>query len=298
MGEDRAILLADVSGSTPLYERFGDEKASRMVYECVEGMLAIANKRGGEFVRSKGDDVLCLFDDPHAALQAVQEILDHGALGSVSVHAGLHWGPVLWRGNELFGGAINVAARLSSKAKINEVLISGDFTTRIENDPDIKLRPMGEITLRGTAAPVRIYALIANAAKGVDGVTRVAAQATQVMLETRAVTKSTIIKLTCGEWTGEVSDKHDITIGRSMQSDLVLPESWVSRSHASLAIANGIAELTDSSAAGCTILYPDGSSYFIHRQTVALHGHGIVQLGSATVDGPLPEIQFEVSKRA
>ena len=299
MGEDRAILLADVSGSTPLYERFGDDKASRMVFECVEGMLAIANKRGGEFVRSKGDDVLCLFEDPFAALHAVQEILDHGALGSVSVHAGLHWGPVLWRGNELFGGAINVAARLSSKAKINEVLISGDFTKHVEDDPNIKLRPMGEVTLRGTAAPLRIYALIAAAERSEDGVTRIGTQqATQVMLETRAVIKSTIIKLTCGEWSGEVNDQKDVSIGRSLESDLVLQDSWVSRSHASLAIANGIAELTDGSAAGCTIVYPDGNSYFIHRQTVALHGQGIIQLGSASVDGPLPEIHFEVGKRA
>lgn len=298
MGEDRAILLADVSGSTPLYERFGDEKASRMVYECVEGMQAIATRRGGEFVRSKGDDVLCLFDDPHEALQTAKEILDHGAMGSVSVHAGLHWGPVLWRGNELFGGAINVAARLSSKAKINEVLISGDFSERVENDPAIKLRPMGEITLRGTAAPVRIYALIASANKNVDGVTRVMAQATQVMMESRAVIKSTRVRLTHGSWKDEVADGKDISIGRSTQCDLVLTEGWVSRAHASLAIANGIAELTDSSAAGCTVLYPDGNSYFIHRQTVALHGTGIIQLGSASVEGPLPEILFEVGKRA
>jgi len=297
LGEDRAILLADVSGSTPLYERFGDEKASRMVYECVEGMQAIANRRGGEFVRSKGDDVLCLFDDPREALLTAQEILDHGALGSVAVHAGLHWGPVLWRGTELFGGAINIAARLSSKAKINEVLISGDFTKQIEDHPDVKLRPMGEITLRGTASPLRVFALIA-ATKGVDGVTRVMAQATQVMLETRAVAKGTVVRLSCSGWQAEASDGQDLTIGRSMHSDLVVNQGWVSRSHASLTVANGIAELTDSSAAGCTVRYPDGSSYFIHRQTVALHGQGIIQLGSASVDGPLPEITFEVGNTA
>ena len=221
MGEDRAILLADVSGSTPLYERFGDEKASKMVFECVEGMQAIANRRGGEFVRSKGDDVLCLFDDPHEALLAAQDILEHGALGSVSVHAGLHWGPVLWRGTELFGGAINIAARLSSKAKINEVLISGEFTKRIEEHPDVKLRPMGEITLRGTAAPLRVFALIA-ATKGKDGVTRVMAQATQVMLETRAVAKGTVVRLSCSGWQGEACDGQDISIGRSLHSDLVV----------------------------------------------------------------------------
>ena len=297
MGEDKAILLADVSGSTPLYEHYGDEKASRMVFECVEGMQAIAQKRGGEFVRSKGDDVLCLFEDPLEALLAAQQILDHGALGSVSVHAGLHWGPVLWRGSELFGGAINVAARLAGKAKINEVLLSGDFRLRVDDQPGVKLRPMGDITLRGTNSPTRVYALVA-AEKGKDSVTRVMAQSTHVMLESRAVAAGTIVKLSCAGWHDEARTDKAVKIGRSMQSDLVVEQGWVSRAHASLGVANGIAELTDNSAAGCTICYPDGSSYFVHRQTVALHGQGVIQLGSANVEGPLPEIRFEVGKGA
>lgn len=295
LGKDRAILLADVSGSTPLYEYHGDDAASRMVYECVEGMQAIAQKHGGQFVRSKGDDVLCLFDDPVEALRSAQKILDHGALGSVSVHAGLHWGPVVWRGSELFGGAINVAARLAGKAKINEVLLSGDFRSRVDDNPDIKLRPMGDITLRGTNSPTRVYALIA-AEKGQDRVTRVMAQTTHVMLETRADAARTVVRLSCADWQDEVREDKTVRIGRSTQSDLIVQQGWVSRAHASLDVAGGIAELTDSSAAGCTIRYPDGSSYFIHRQTVALHGQGVIQLGSASVNGPLPEIRFEVAK--
>ncbi len=38
MSVERAILLCDVSGSTPLYEQYGDERASKMVHDCVEGM--------------------------------------------------------------------------------------------------------------------------------------------------------------------------------------------------------------------------------------------------------------------
>ena len=95
MNEDCAILLADVSGSTPLYEQYGDEKASKMVFECVEEMQKIAERRSGEFVRSKGDDVLCLFNDADSALVTAKEILDMGEIGTVSVHAGLHWGSVV-----------------------------------------------------------------------------------------------------------------------------------------------------------------------------------------------------------
>ena len=98
---NQAILIADVSGSTLLYERVGDEAASKLVHECVERMQQIAESNGGEFVRSKGDDILALFSDPLKALAASREILEYGTLGSVSAHAGLHWGMAVWHGSEL-----------------------------------------------------------------------------------------------------------------------------------------------------------------------------------------------------
>ena len=101
MRVERAILLADVSGSTALYRSHGDERASQLVFECVEGMQKIATIHGGEFVRSKGDDVLCLFASADSAIAAAGDMMIHGARGEVSLHAGLHWGLVVHRGTEI-----------------------------------------------------------------------------------------------------------------------------------------------------------------------------------------------------
>ncbi len=295
MSMECAILMADVSGSTPLYERHGDQIASKLVFECVEGMQHIANKRGGEFVRSKGDDVLCLFQNPDQALVAAKEILDHGQAGSVSVHGGLHWGSVVWRGTELFGGAVNVAARLSSQAKDNEVLMSGTFTDRISPDKTHDLRPMGEITLRGTAVPTEIFALLAT---DESGATRLIAQTQMFDLHRQVAESGNYIRLNCGAWSRDVKEGEEITIGRSSDCDLVLALPWVSRVHAAIQVRAGLVEISDRSVAGCTLNVGDATGYFIRRQTVSLTGNGTIEIGSSAIDGPLPQIAFSVMKVA
>lgn len=293
MSVERAILMADVSGSTPLYERHGDQVASKLVFECVAGMQRIANARGGEFVRSKGDDVLCLFQNPDQALIAAKEILDHGTAGSVSVHGGLHWGSVVWRGSELFGGAVNVSARLSSRAKDNEFLLSGEFTHRISPGQPIELRPMGEITLRGTAVPTEIFALLAQAA---GGETRLIAQTQMFEMQRQTSTAGSTVRLSCDGWSRDVAEGEEITIGRSEDCDLVLPLPWVSRVHAAVSVRAGLVEVTDRSAAGCTLYAGDTTGYFIRRQTISLTGNGTIELGSSAIDGPLPRVSFAVMK--
>ena len=295
MNEDCAILLADVSGSTPLYERFGDEKASKMVFECVEEMQQIAERRSGEFVRSKGDDVLCLFKDADSALVTAKEILDMGEIGIVSVHAGLHWGSVVRRGDELFGGALNVAARLSSRAKENEVLMSSHFADKISPEQNVDLRPMGEITLRGTVVPTEIYAMLATVD---DGTTKMISQTQIFKLQEEFAKSGASISLVCGEWERKVNEGYEVTIGRSNTCDLVLPEAWISRIHASISVHGGLVEFTDRSAAGCTLNFGDQSGYFIRRQTVALTGSGTIELGGTTMGTALPKIDFTVAKGA
>ncbi len=293
MSIERGILMADVSGSTPLYRRYGDTEASRLVFECVEEMQRIATRLGGDFVRSKGDDVLCLFESPDQAVIAAKEILDHGAHGAVSVHAGLHWGTVLWRGNELFGDAVNVAARLSSQAKENEVLISKSLVKRVSPEGSSDLRSMGEITLRGTDVPTEIFALMA--ADGDDhGVTKMTVQPTIFNVQQKEKAAKTAVHLTHGGWVGTIPEGGAVKVGRSPQCDLVMPQAWVSREHGVISVRGGIVEFKDSSSAGSTLTIGNSPEIYIRRQTVALNGNGVIELGSTATGDTLPRITFAV----
>lgn len=295
MSIERAILMADVSGSTPLYQQHGDAEASRLVFECVEGMQRIATARGGDFVRSKGDDVLCLFENADQAMVAAKEILDQGASGAVSVHAGLHWGTVLYRGNELFGNAINVTARLSSQAKENEVLISKTLVKHVSPDETLDLRSMGEITLRGTDVPTEIFALLAETEE--DGVTKMIAQPTMFNVAQASKVANTALHLSCDGWSQTIAEGGEVKIGRSPQCDLIMPQAWVSRVHGAVSVRGGIVEFKDSSSAGSTVTIGDNPEFYIRRQTIALTGSGVIELGSSATGDTLPRIVYGVMQQ-
>jgi len=292
MRVERAILLADVSGSTALYRTHGDERASQLVFECVEGMQKIATIHGGEFVRSKGDDVLCLFESADSAVAAAGDMMTHGARGEVSLHAGLHWGLVVHRGTELFGDAINVAARLSSQAKENEVLMSRTLVNYTKSVDRATLRSLGEHSLRGINMPTEIFALMAGGDED-GGVTNFAAQPTVVQFQRKEQVARTAVRLSWINWSQDVHEGDQITVGRSSACGLVVPEAWVSRVHAAITVRGGIVEFKDSSSAGTTLAIGTAPEFYICRQTVALTGTGTIALGGVA-SGDAPRITYEV----
>lgn len=294
MRYERAILLADVSGSTGLYREHGDERASHLVYECVEAMQKLATEHGGEFVRSKGDDVLCLFADANAAIAASRDIIKLGAQGAVSLHAGLHWGMVVYRGTELFGDAVNVAARLSGQAKDNEVLISRTVLDHATDTDASDMRSIGELTLRGINMAMEIYALLADEVEEAGDVTHLASERTLFNAMQTEKTASTVVRLTWLDGVQDILDGAQIRIGRSPQCDLVISEAWVSRVHAAISVRGGIVEFQDSSSAGSTLAVGDAPAFFVRRQTIALSGRGVIELGNGTVEASATRIAFEV----
>lgn len=290
-GVERAILIADVTGSTPLYVKHGDAVASRIVHDCVQQMQRIAIEAGGSFVRSKGDDVLCVFDLPDQALQAARRILEVGETGDVSLHGALHWGPVVWHENELFGNAVNIVARLASRAAENEVLMSQTFADRLTRRLDLTLRPMGELTLKGTEKPLPVLGMRAG---GDDGSTQILFRSGTVAQAEGRTRNRAAIRLSHGAWQRIVTEGQAVTMGRAATCDLVFSEAWISRTHATVTVRDGLVELTDQSAAGCTLTFARAETYFVCRQTVALNGVGLIELGAGGLQAVRPRIEYAV----
>ncbi|MEM8577835.1 MAG: adenylate/guanylate cyclase domain-containing protein [Pseudomonadota bacterium] len=294
---ERAILLADVSGSTTLYRTHGDEAASLLVHDCVAAMQVIAHRHGGEFVRSKGDDVLCLFEDANRAIAAARDIIALGARGEVSLHAGLHWGLVVYRGSELFGDAVNIAARLSSQAKDNELMVSRTCLDRAKLTDASDMRAMGDVTFRGIGMPIGTYALLAETEldEAAGEATQFGGQPTMFNAQWAEQTARTSLRLTWDGGATEVMDGGQVRIGRSAQCELQMPQAWVSRVHSAISVRGGIVEYQDSSSAGTTLAIGDAPPFFVRRQTIALSGSGAIELGNGT-DPEAPRILYEVTR--
>ena len=121
------MLFADICDSTPLYETSGDAPALAAIAKRLDELAQHAISYGGEVVRSKGDDVLCTFTEPSGALHAAARMLESPSSDVLPIRVGIHFGDVIAAREDIFGDAVNVAARMLSLAKPGELVTSSEF---------------------------------------------------------------------------------------------------------------------------------------------------------------------------
>ena len=69
-----AVLFADVSGSTRLYETVGDALALATIGQCLELVGAACAGHGGRVVKTIGDEVMAAFPTADQAATAAAEM--------------------------------------------------------------------------------------------------------------------------------------------------------------------------------------------------------------------------------
>ena len=95
------ILFADVCGSTKLYETMGDTVARETVAKCVSIMDEETKRQSGRVVKTIGDEVMSVFEDPSAAADAASGMQERISAGlvvqgkNIAIRVGFHFGPVI-----------------------------------------------------------------------------------------------------------------------------------------------------------------------------------------------------------
>ena len=69
-----AILFADVSGSTKLFETLGDATARVKVAECLESLSEVTRNHSGTVIKTIGDEIMCTFPTAKDAAEAACEM--------------------------------------------------------------------------------------------------------------------------------------------------------------------------------------------------------------------------------
>src|SRR5262245_47535095 len=129
---EAAVLFADVSGSTTLYERAGDAVAHGAIEACINLLRAKTTAQKGRVIKTIGDEVMAWFPTADAAADAALEmqlaIKDLPSVGdaSLGVRIGFNYGPLVEREGDVFGQAVNVAARLAGVATKGQIITSQD----------------------------------------------------------------------------------------------------------------------------------------------------------------------------
>lgn len=303
---DRTVLFADLRGSTALFETLGNAEATSVVTHCVNALGGSVVSYEGMLVKTLGDGLMAVFDDPLHATQAamlMHDVLEgmvsrgseRGAssgLRALRLQVGLARGEVVEMNGDCFGDAVNVAARLLDHAGDNETLLTVEVLQGLPLELRSRFRSLDRLVLRGRAEPVQVHVM--GGRRGASS-----EMAATQFGDVGSVSEPDGLRLM---WAGLqrvfASQQTPVVLGRSPQATFCVDDGRVSRSHARIDWHSGSFQITDLSYNGTYVRFNDGEIVSLRRGSCTLHGSGTIGLGGTPTDPGSACVSFDVLRFA
>ena len=284
-----AILFADVVGSTQLYDKFGDTKASETVARCLDIMKDATYQYNGTVIKTIGDEVMSTFPTVDEAMGAASQMQSRISSSDndpkVSIRIGCHYGPVVQEQNDIFGAAVHTANRMTSQAKSKQIIISGSTVRKMSPEWQKQTRQIDVATVRGRVDEVALFELVWQPEEATSMLPTIDWEAKN--------NPATRIRLTYRDQSVVVDDhRKAINLGRAEENDLVIKGNLISRIHARIEMRRGKFILIDQSTNGTFLESIQGQESFVRRDSTELTGEGIIGLGRVAKPGTPLAIHF------
>lgn len=292
------VVFADLVGSTGIFQRHGDDAASRFVTQLMALMRQAFEHHRGRIVKLLGDGVFVVFDqagDAVAASISIQKRLQHEPMrlgdsqAPAQIQIGVESGEVVEIDGDCFGDTVNSAARLADLAGAAQILTTRKVWSALAPVQRLALRDLGDMHLRGRAEASRVYRV--QWQEGLDG------DSTMMGLPREPDELPTVLGLVAGEQLVQLpAGGAQISIGRGSDATLVLNDQRVSRQHATVQWRGGHFVLTDASSFGTWVYFGDQSEAVVLRRTECyLVGSGQIVAGCERRDDS-PMVSFSVTR--
>ncbi len=277
-----AILFADIAGSTRLYETLGDAPARRIVSKALRILMRIIQEHEGTVVKTIGDEIMCTFSHPTLAARSAIEM--HKSLRKavasreidvpkLAVRVGFHFGEVIREKGDVFGDAVNVAARIVAQAKSHQVLTSRQTVNVLEDDLRGAARFVDQAAVKGKAEAIDLFDLIWDH----ENVTLVEAVAPDLSREGKSMSLRFHDATTVFD-----SSRLSLTIGRGVENDIVLTDGLASRLHGRIERRRDRFFYVDLSINGTYVQVSGERELYVRRDETALIKSGVISPGRPT----------------
>ena len=161
----RTILFTDIVGSTRLTQELGDRAAMALLRDHDRVVHEVVAEHGGSVVKHTGDGLMVSFAAVTAALDAATAIQRRLAERNttsehpLAVRIGLAAGEPVMEGGDLFGAAVQLAARLCDRAGASSILVSSAVRD-LAVGKTFTFTRRGRATLKGFPEAVTLYELV------------------------------------------------------------------------------------------------------------------------------------------
>lgn len=160
------VLFTDIEGSTGLRTRRGDEAAQAIMRAKRDLLRRQVERHSGREVKGLGDGYMVAFSSARRAVDcaaAIQRTTEEHNLNhpdqEIHLRIGLNAGEVLKEEEDLFGAAVNAAARIAARAKGGQVLVSRLVKDLVGPGSDVVFADRGRLALKGLPGRWQLFEL-------------------------------------------------------------------------------------------------------------------------------------------
>jgi adenylate cyclase len=299
MEKNYAIMFADVAGSTSIYESMGNEIAERLIGDCVQLMIDITNSNNGCVIKTIGDEVMSSFptanDATNAAIEIQKQITipDSDTGTKLEVRIGMHFGNAIMKDDDLFGDAVNTAARMGGIAKAGQIITTEYLVSTLDEKKKSSSRLFDTAKVKGKEEELKIFQIDWEE-KG--NVTKFAS--TEDISKISNAKGTIILKFAGEERIYTDSDiRSPIVIGRDDTCGIAVNANFASRAHVNLEYRRGKFVLVDHSTNGTYIKFNGQDEVFIRREELPLLNDGVINLGEVFSEATPGQISFSILQK-
>lgn len=279
-----AVMFTDVCDGASVYRTLGDAEAHKLSSNCVRMVVEAARRNGGRFIKTIGDGVMLTFANPRDAYRAAIGIQLAARESPLRVKVGMHFGPMIDTGNDVFGDTVNVAARVLARSAASEILMTRECVDALRPEQRATVRLLDTTSVKGRPEWLEIFRAIGDtddATKVVSSSSSTSSAAPTALL---LKYKDEVVRLELAAGA--------LLIGRDPGCTLVVDTAWASRRHATLDVQRGNFVLVDHSANGTYVVDEDAAEQHVNREVHHLARRGTISIGISAHENPEDVIRY------
>lgn len=279
---ETTVLFAAIIGGADLYAKAGDQGGHEAMEQCQFRLGRAAASCGGRLAKGTADKVMVLTASPDAAADAASAMhltmdkLPKTAGVKLALGIGFHYGPVIQKGDEVFGDTVNLAAKLCEQAGAGQIILT-EWTAKLLS-PLYRawMRQLDAAQIKGRSDEVGLCELVWRADDNATAFARVRAEDKPAL--------PAVLRLKYrGTRIERRREKEVLTIGRGDDCGLVVHDEQASRHHCTIERRKDKFVLTDISTNGTYVTIDGEKEELLERAELTLRKRGWICFGQPRV---------------
>jgi class 3 adenylate cyclase len=274
---ETTVLFAAIIGREDLYAKAGAKNGHDAMEQCQFRLGRAAASCGGRLAKGTEDKVMVLVANPDAAADAASamhlamEKMPKTAGVKLAIGVGLHYGPVIQKGDDVFGDPVNLASRLCEQAGPGQIILT-EWTAKLLS-PLYRgwLRNLDKAQLKGRSADVGLCELVWKADDEATAFKRTHDEKPEGPTVLRLKYRGKRIELR--------REKEIFTIGRDEHCHLVVHDEQASRQHCTIERRKDKFVIADVSTNGTYVTIEGDKEMELDREELSLSKRGWITFG-------------------